>query len=333
MLVDLFGPLSLMNAAAASADAEALGFDGIWSTENRNDVFLSLVEASRATTRVCVGSGVAIAFARTPMTVAYAAHDLQVFSGGRLLLGLGSQVRAHITRRFSMPWSAPAPRMREFVNALQSIWSSWNDETTLRVTGEHYNHTLMNANFAPEPSPYGPPPVYLAGVGPAMTRVAGEVADGFIAHPFTTESYLRNVTMSNLGEGAALSVRSLPAVVLTPLVATGANEIDLAAALAAARRRIGFYGSTPAYRPVLEHHGMGDLQPRLDELVRAGRWDDLDALVPEELVREMVAAGEPAHVAALLRRRFGGIASRVGLNMQTEASPDVVAMLVTALRA
>lgn len=235
--------------------------------------------------------------------------------------------------RFGMPFSAPAARMREFVAALRAIWRSWETGERLRVEGEHYRHTLMTPNFTPEAHPFGPPPVYLAAVGPKMTGVAGEVADGLLAHPFTTPSYLAEVTLPGLEAGAARAGRagSGIAVSVTAFVATGSDERALPAALAGVRRRIAFYGATPAYRPVLEHHGMGELQTRLDALAREGRWDAMDALVPDELMTLMCVTGSPDEVGAELVRRFGSVADRLAVNAPYEldaASADAVAASV-----
>ena len=328
--VDRFAALRLATAAQAAAEAEASGYDALWTSENRHDALLPLAPAAQATTSIRLGTGVAIAFARTPMTVAYQAHDLQSFSGGRLLLGLGPQVGAHVRNRFGMPFSAPAARMREFVAALRAIWRAWETGERLRFEGEHYRHTLMTPNFTPEPHPYGPPPVYLAAVGPKMTAVAGEVADGLLAHPFTTPSFLAEVTLPTLEAGAGRGRRAGADVEMsvTAFVATGPDERALSAAVAGVRRRIAFYGATPAYRPVLDHHGMGELQPRLDAMAREGRWEAMDALVPDELVDLMCVTGTPEEVGAVLVQRFGMLADRLAVNAPYELdreSADAVA--------
>src|ERR1700744_6574837 len=230
---------------------EAAGYDGAWTAEVKHDPFLPLGVAAAATARVSRGTAIAVAFARSPMTTAYVATDLQAASRGRFILGLGSQIKAHITRRFSMPWGRPAPQMREYILALRAIWSSWNEGAPLDFQGEYYQHTLMTALFRPEPNPYGPPRVFLAAVGAAMTRVAGEVTDGLVVHGFTTERYLREVTLPALAEGAARAGRSRDDVEVTcpGFVVIDDGSDAVAARIAATRRQIAFYGSTPAYRP------------------------------------------------------------------------------------
>ena len=195
MKVDITADADPRTFAARAREAEADGYDGLWLGETAHDPLTGCALAGQATSRISVGTGIAVAFARSPMTLAVTANDLQLTTQGRFLLGLGSQVKAHITRRFSMPWSRPAPRMREFVLAMRAIWRSWQDGEPLNFTGEFYSHTLMTPFFDPGPNPYGPPRVFLAGVGDAMTRIAGEVADGFLCHGFTTERYLRDVTL------------------------------------------------------------------------------------------------------------------------------------------
>ncbi len=328
MIVDRFAALSMMDASEHARRAEEADYSGLWTTENRNDPFLAITRAADATSRITLGTGVAIAFARTPMTVAYPAYALAELTGGRFILGLGSQVRAHVTSRFSMPWSSPAERMHEFVTALRAIFSAWDEGTPLNHRGEHYRHTLMNENFAPARHDHGPPPIYLAGVGPKMTAVAGELADGFIAHPFTTPGYLAEVTRPTLDRSGRR-----PTTVLSAFAVIATTSADLDTGVAAVRRRIGFYAATPAYRPVLEHLGLADVQPRADALARAQRWDELAALVPQELVDEMTVMGEPEGVATQLHQRFGRLVDRIGLNLQSPTDGTLVNETVAHLKA
>ena len=328
MIVDRFAALTLLDAPAEARSAESTGYDGLWTTENRNDAFLSVTRAVDATSTLTVGTGVAIAFARTPMTVAYPAYALAELSRGRFILGLGSQVRAHVTSRFSMPWSAPAERMHEFVGALRSIFATWHDGEPLNVRGEYYRHTLMNENFAPARHEFGPPPIYLAGVGPRMTAVAGQLADGFLGHPFTTPSYVAEVTVPALDAHGRRPTR-----VLSAFAVIGRTNDECHDAVRAVRRRIGFYAATPAYRPVLAHHGFADLQPRADALARSGSWEELDGLVPDELVQLMVAVGDPAEVAHQLHARYGALVDRIGLNLQAPTAPALIEETVGLLRA
>jgi probable F420-dependent oxidoreductase len=241
------------------AELEGLGYDGAWTAETNHDPFLPLVIAAEHTERLELGTSIAVAFARNPMTLANIGHDLQLLSKGRMRLGLGSQIKAHIEKRFSMPWSHPAARMRELVLAMRAIWACWNDGEKLDFRGDFYQHTLMTPFFNPGPSPYGPPAVQLAAVGELMTEVAGEVADGLILHGFTTESYVRDVTLPALERGFAKAGKTRADFeICGPLfVVTGTNEEEIAAAREGTKQQIAFYGSTPAYRGVLEHHGWG----------------------------------------------------------------------------
>ncbi|MBX6391280.1 MAG: TIGR03617 family F420-dependent LLM class oxidoreductase [Frankia sp.] len=305
-----------LDPRADAAAAEDAGFDAYWNAEIRHDPFVGLGLAATATQRVALGTCIAVAFARNPMSMAVVANDLQHLSSGRLMLGLGSQVRAHITRRFSMPWSRPAARMREYIAAMRAVWASWYEGTPLNFTGEFYQHTLMTPTFVPEPHPYGPPKVLLAGVGPAMTEVAGEVADGFLAHGFTTERYLREVTLPAIARGRARRADGLGErfeVVGSPLTATGGTEQELAAAIDRARGTIAFYGSTPAYRAVLELHGFGELGEQLHALSRQGRWAEMGRLIPDELVHEVGVVGEPDQIGPELVRRYRGVLDRIVL--------------------
>ena len=319
----------MAHAARDAAEAEEIGFDGAWSNENQCDAFLPLGPAAAATTRIALGPSVAIAFSRTPMTVAYLGADLHRFSQGRFVLGLGSQIKPHIEKRFAMPWSAPAARMREFVLALRAIWQAWDDEAPLRFEGRFYRHTLMTPQFSPPPSRYGTPPVYLAAVGPLMTRVAGEVADGVLAHPFITERYLNEVMVPALSAGRAAAGATMAGFEIGLSSFVALDDADVAAV----RRQISFYGSTPAYRPVLDLHGWGDLQRELNLLSKQGRWDDMVGLVDDEVLHAMCAVGTAAEVAAELRRRYGAVAQRVRFNRPGDVPPPArFAPLVDAMR-
>src|SRR6202035_1997731 len=240
------GKLGAGPAAAVIEEArrhEKAGYDGLWSSESAHDPFLPLVRAAEHTERIELGTAIAVAFARSPMQLAYTAHDLQAYSDGRFVLGLGSQIKPHIERRFGMPWSHPAARMPEFVMALRAIWSAWNDGTKLDFRGDFYQHTLMTPFFSPPPAPGGAPRVFLAAVGEAMTTVAGEVADGLLVHAFSTERYLREVTLPALGRGLAAAGRSRAdaEVSLLLMIATGRTEEEMARAVAATRQQIAFY--------------------------------------------------------------------------------------------
>jgi probable F420-dependent oxidoreductase len=290
----------------ASAN-EAAGYAGLWTGETMHDPFLQLVQAAEVTERVTLGTSIAIAFGRTPMTLATTGYDLARYSRGRFVLGLGSQVKPHIERRFSMPWSHPAPRMREFVSALRAIWACWQDGMKLDFHGEFYTHTLMTPFFSPPAHEWGPPPVFLAGVGRLMTEVAGEVCDGFFFHAFTTPSYLREVTLPALARGrAAAGHDTLDGFTIAgpAFTCVGRNEEELETAIRGAKQQIAFYASTPAYRGVLEHHGWGDLQPELTRMSKEGKWREMGELISDDVLHEFAAVGDVETVANQLRERW-----------------------------
>lgn len=304
--------------------AEAEGYDGIWSADTAHDPFLALAAAARETHRIDIGTGVAIAFARNPVTLAMAANDLQLMSGGRFILGLGSQVRAHIERRFSMPWSEPAARMGELIEAIRAVFSAWQTGDRLRFEGRFYHHTLMTPNFSPGPNPHGPPRIYLAAVGPRMARVAGEVADGLILHGFTTRAYLDEVLLPAFAAGLAASGRARSDVEICHhvFVISGAGEQERAACEQRVKERLGFYGSTPGYRRVLDQHGWGDLQQELNDFLRrSGRSGSPASLVPDQVAQAFAVVAEPADVADRYLDRFGHMADRVRFYEPYRPSP------------
>jgi probable F420-dependent oxidoreductase len=322
--------------AATAQDLEARGYAGVWSSEVAHDPFLPLLTAGQATTRLQVGTAIAVAFARSPMTVATTAYDLQRYTRGRFVLGLGTQIRAHVERRFSMPWGAPAARMREFVGALHAIWDAWTDGGPLRFEGEFYRHTLMTPMFTPPVHAWGPPPVHLAAVGPAMTRLAGEVADGLLVHGFTTARYLRERTLPALQEGLEISGRDRNDVTvsLPGLVVTGRTEEERAAAAAAVKATIAFYGSTPAYRPVLELHGWAALADELHTLSVGrdeARWTAMRDLVDDDVLAEFAVVAAPEEVGPRVLDRFDGLVDRFSVYASYPAPVDLWTPLVTAL--
>ena len=317
MLIDGTLPPDLAGVAEEARAGEALGYDGLWVAEVANDPFLPLVLAAEHTRRATLGTSIAVAFARNPMTVAMVANDLQRLSGGRFVLGLGSQIKPHITKRFSMPWSRPAARMREFVLAVRAIFAAWNEQAPLRFDGEFYTHTLMTPFFAQTPVPQGPPPIFLAAVGPAMTKVAGEVADGLFIHPFTTRRYLEQVTVP--GITAALEAAGRPrdtfTVSLPGLVVTGRDEHEMAAARDAVRLQLAFYASTPAYRPVLAAHGWEEVQDELNALSKQGEWAAMPALIDDEMLASLAIVAEPQDLAPAIQQRYGDVVDRFGFSM------------------
>jgi len=330
-------PLALASLAAAGDEArrlEALGYDGAFSFDGPHDPFFPLVQAAAATEHLELFTGVAIAFARSPMLLAQIGHDLQLLSKGRFRLGLGSQVRAHIERRFSQPWSRPAARMREYVEALRAIWSCWNEGTRLDFRGDFYTHTLMPPLLAPAPCPFGAPPVWLAGVGPRMTEVAGAVADGFLVHPFHTPAFLDGVTKPALERGLASAGRTRRdlSVSLQVLVASGRDADEIERARGAVRAQIAFYASTPAYRGVLESCGRAELHPRFHALSRRGDWRAMAGLVDDELLEAVAVCAAPGALAERIAGRCAGFADRVSLVAPWQRDAGVFAGVVRALR-
>ncbi|CAN5425670.1 LLM class F420-dependent oxidoreductase [soil metagenome] len=320
---------------ALAVRAEADGYDGIGATELQHDPFISVAVAARSTSTIELATSIAVAFARNPMTVAETANDLQLLSNGRFTLGLGSQIKPHIERRFSMPWSHPAERMRDFVLAIRAIQHAWTTREKLDYRGEFYRHTLMTPMFAPDPNPYGVPKIAIAGVGQLMTEVAGEVADGWLSHSFTTPRYLSEVSIPALRRGSERAGRPADAVDVSvaALVAVGSDQSELDAAIRATRKQIAFYGSTPAYASVLELHGWGGLAEPLNARSRRGEWDAMADLVTDDVLAEFASVGSPAEVAAQLRSRYSGLATRLAFAFSSPVAPELGAEIVAALDA
>ena len=309
----LIGTQPLQQVPAAARRLEAQGYDGLVTAELSHDPFLPLVLAAEHTERIQLMTSIAVAFSRNPMILANLANDLQAFSNGRFILGIGSQIEPHITKRFSMPWSHPAERMREFILAMRAIWAAWYEGKKLDFRGRFYTHTLMTPMFTPTNNRHGAPPVVLAGVGPKMTEVAGEVADGLLVHAFTTARYLKEVTLPAIERGLARAGRSRAAfqVCYPPFVVTGRDEKEWRAARSGIAKQLAFYGSTPAYRGVLELHGWGELQTELNRLSKQGAWDAMGERISDEILEAFAIVCEPKDVAAEIRTRFGGLADRV----------------------
>jgi probable F420-dependent oxidoreductase len=335
MLVDAAGYASSVDEAGEGARrAERLGYDGWWSFETKHDPFLGCAIGAERTERVSVGTCIAVAFARNPMTVAVQANDVQALSGGRFVLGLGTQIKPHITKRYSMEWSHPAARMREFVLAVRAIWEAWATSSLLDFRGEFYSHTLMTPFFDPGANPHGPPPIVLAAVGPMMTEAAGEVADGMFCHAFSTERYLREVTLPALRRGAEKAGRTLAGFELSApsFIVAADTEEERRAGVAAVRSQIGFYGSTPAYRPVLEVHGWGELQDELNALTKRGAWDEVADAIDDEVLETFAVIGTPEEAVEEVRRRYGDVATRFTLTIPDGADQDRWAALFERLR-
>ena len=293
-------------------ELEDMGYGGAMTAETSHDPFYPLLFAAQKTSKIELMTGIAVAFARSPMTTANSAWDLNSFSKGRFVLGLGSQIKPHIEKRFSMPWSHPAARMREFVQAMQAIWHTWSTGERLNFRGKFYTHSLMTPFFTPTDVQYGAPRVLLAAVGPLMAQVAGEVADGVILHAFTTETYLRKVTLPALDAGFAISGRKRADFEISypVFVVTGRDEQEMQAASVATRRQIAFYGSTPAYKGVLDSVDAGELQPRLNSMSKEGKWEDMGTLIGDDLLKEFAIIAEPQNIASEIKRRYGDVVDR-----------------------
>ena len=319
MLRDGYLTSDLRAAGAAAAQLEAEGYDGAFTAETSHDPFLPVVAAAAATERMQLGTGIAVAFARNPMTTAHTARDLNEFSEGRFILGLGSQIKPHITKRFSMPWSAPAARMKEFIEAMHAIWNTWDTGEPLRHKGEHYTHVLMTEFFDPGPAKHGRPLVYLAAVGPMMLKVCAEVCDGWLVHPFTTPAYMEDEALPTLHAGidAAGRERSDVQVSIPVFVVTGETEEEVARRDATIRQQIGFYGSTPAYAKVLEHHGWGDVHTELNSLTKQNRWGELASVIDDDILHTFAVVAEPDDVPAEIDRRYGHLADRISVYADT----------------
>jgi len=334
VLVD--GGLSFRNddVGTEARELELAGYDGAWSAETGHDPLLIVAGAATSTTTLELGTGIVVAFARSPMITATMANDVQLLSRGRLLLGLGSQIKPHIEKRYSMPWSHPAPRMREYILALRAIWACWNEGAALNFRGEFYRLTLMSPFFNPGPNPYGAPKVYLAAVGELMTEVAGEVADGLLVHPFSTERYIREVTLPALERGLAKSGRDAKdfPISFSGLVATGDTDEELTDAIRSVRGQIAFYGSTPAYRGVLEIHGWGELQGELNALSKSGEWVKMGELIDDDVLNAFSVVAAPPDVGAVVRERLDDVISRFGIYAPYSLGEDARRSIVRGLR-
>ena len=289
------------------------GYSGLLSAETSHDPFLPLALAAQHTEQIELMTAIAVGFARNPMVLAHTAWDLQALSQGRFLLGLGSQIQAHITKRFSMPWSRPAARMEEMITAIRAIWEAWQTGERLNFRGEFYRHTLMTPMFSPGPIDVAPPPILISAVGPLMTKVAGRAADGLVCHAFQTAEYLRDVTMPNVHAGLAEAGRERSdfQISMPVFVVSGFREEEIAAQAARTRQQIAFYGSTPAYRGVLEHHGWGDAQTELNRLSKRGQWVEMGNVIDDDMLGAFAIVAEPHEVPGRIAERFGGTLDRL----------------------
>ena len=324
---------SYEEVAGQARDLEAAGFDALFTIESSHDVFLPLVLAAQAT-ELELMTNVAIAFPRSPLHLAHLAYDLQLASRGRFALGLGSQVKPVIERAFSSTWARPVDRLREVVLAVRAIFACWQEGAPLDFRGEFYSHTFMNPGFNPGPNPYGVPPVLLAALGPRMTRMAAEVADGVLVHPFSSERFVRERMLPAVGEGLAAAGRD-PAgftLVSNVIVATGRDEAEMATAEAGVRALLAFYGSTPTYRPLLELEGYLELHGELHRLSRQGRFADMAGLIDDEVLTCFAVRGEPQEVGKAVMARYGDVAGRVNVYLPYPAETGLLAAVAAGFR-
>jgi probable F420-dependent oxidoreductase len=295
--------------------AEDLGFAGLWTSETKHDAFLPLAIAANETHQIELGTSVAIAFSRSPMETAQTAWDLQNLSDGRFVLGLGTQVKAHITRRFSMPWEKPAARLREYILAVRAIWESFQTEASLQFEGEFYRHTLMTPFFNPGPMDHPEIPVYIAGVNTRLARIAGEICDGFHVHPFHSPEYVRQTVKPAIAEGAEEANRDPEQVTLatSAFVITGENREEINEQRESVRAQISFYASTPTYRTVLEAHGWEEVGVKLGTMAREKKWREMPALVTDEMLAAFAIEAAPDDIGSALKERYSGLLDRVTL--------------------
>jgi probable F420-dependent oxidoreductase len=315
MKVDFYFPPSPPEGAReAAAQARDLGYDGFFSAETQYDPFLPLAFAATTAPELEIGTAIAVAFPRSPMVTAMTAWDLARLSRGKFLLGLGTQVRGHITRRFSTEWMSPGPRLKDYIESMRAIWDTWQNAAPLKYEGEFYQFSLMTPFFNPGPIPNPRIPVYVAGVGPYLSKLAGEICQGFHVHPFHTTKYLDQVVLPNMEEGAHGAGRSIDDVerVTTVFVMTGRNESEIEESKAAVRQQISFYASTPSYRPVLEASGW-DFGEKLTALSKRGKWDEMPDQVPDEALTEVGVAAPVDQLGKAILDRYGDRVQRVGL--------------------
>ncbi|MEZ5101003.1 MAG: TIGR03617 family F420-dependent LLM class oxidoreductase [Thermoleophilia bacterium] len=319
----------LAGVPAWARRCEELGFDGLWTTETNHDPYFPLVLAAEHTRRVELGTGVVLGLTRSPVVTAHQAWDLQELSQGRFVLGLGSQVKAHVERRFSMPFEHPAARMRELVLAIRAIWATWDGGPPLDFQGDFYRHTLMPPAFVPGPFRHGQPKILLAGVQERMVEATGEVADGLLGHPLQTPEYVREVILPALRRGAERAGRDPGELELSVAVFAATTDAEIEDV----RRKVAFYATTPQYRGVLELHGWGAVGERLHALSRNGGWDEMPAQIDDEMLGALAAIGPPERIARTLVERYGGLATRLNFHAGDRADPESWAGIVAALRA
>jgi len=325
----------LGDAATEAARLARIGYDGVYTLEGPSDPFMPLAIASEHQPELTIGTAVAVAFPRNPSHIAYQAWDLQRFSKGRFRLGIGSQVRAHIEKRFGVAFDKPASRMADYICAVKAFFRCWQDGERLDHRGEFFQHTLMTPMFNPGPLEWGAPPILLGGVGPRMTEVAGEFADGLIVHPFHCLAFLQEQQLPAFDRGIARSGRERDALDLqvSAMVVTGENEEAYAAAESSIRSLLAFYASTPAYIPPLEAAGYAELQPELNRLSKEGRWDEMSERIDDGMLKAFAVCGEPAEIGPELTRRYGGFVQRLGIYAPYAQDEGVWTRILSDLKA
>ena len=329
MKVDTGIGTNLKEIPETARNVEAAGYDGVRSAETSHDPFFPLLLAAEHTQKLELATSITVAFARSPMNLANIGHDLNAYSQGRFTMGLGSQIKPHITKRFSMQWGSPAEQMRELIMAMRAIWANWYEGEPLQFVGKYYRHTLMTPMFTPQNTQFGAPKVTLAAVGPRMTEVAGEVADGMIIHPFSTLPFINSVTMPAIERGLAKAGRKREDFELSYscFVITGRDEAEFAASKKAAQERIAFYGSTPAYKGVLDSIGCGELQPELNTLSKQGRWKEMGNLITDDMLNEFGVMGEPKEIAPQMLARYGSFVDRTSASFSVDDETERQAII------
>ena len=324
----------LRKVPAAAAAAEDAGYDGLMTLENRHDPFLPLAVAATATRRIALLTGLAIAFPRSPMVIANLGWDLQSASEGRFVLGLGSQVRGHNERRFSVAWSAPAPRMREYIAALAAIWRCWRHGEKLQFEGAHYNFTLMTPAFVPEPMSAPLPAVTIGAVGPAMLRVAAEMCDGVRLHPFCTRRYQENVVLPLMAAGLEKRQRTRAGFEITGggFIATGADDEAVGKKVEWVRQRVAFYGSTRAYWPVLQQHGLENLGDKLHQMAKSGKWREMANEISDDVLALFAVIGRHDEIAGAVAARFAGLSDAVYASTAPDLGADMPPGLIADIQ-
>ena len=311
-----------LNAASSLAQAvEDYGFDGLWVAEAAHNPFLPLAHAALATERIALGTAIAVAFPRSPLLTAQAAWDLAAQSGGRFILGLGTQIKPHITKRFSATWGKPVQQLREYILALRAIWEHFQSGEALSCRGDYYNFALPTFAARPAPMPYRDIPIYIAGVNTGLARLAGERCDGFHVHSFHTPQYLREVLMPAFAKGRERSPMSQPlSLSCAVFVVTGEDAATIDESKMLTKSQIAFYASTPSYQPVLALHGWQDLVPRLNTLLRRNRWKEMHQLISEDMLEQFAVIAPPDELPYKLRERYQGLLDRAGFYFPFEPS-------------